>query len=150
MLKLIRYEDDGNATRGLLFYRKKFLVYTLERPWLDNKPYESCIPPGDYELRPWTRPNRDNVFILSGGSVCTTPDLIDPDKGLTRCLILIHVANRADQVQGCIAPGSGTYLDPAGYSVQNSRDGMTRLHHALKPQLSTDAYIPIQIREARP
>ncbi len=145
-LRLERYHDSGQATRGLLFFRDRFLCYTLERPWEHNRPSRSCIPPGTYDVRPWTRPNGDHVFIVSGGSVCTTPDLLNEDKGLTRCLILFHSANYVNEIAGCIAPGTGVSNTAAGYSVTRSRNAMELLHNVLKPKLSTQPWIGLDIR----
>lgn len=66
-------------------------VFTLEKPWLNNQTYVSCIPEGEYQLGPWNSERFPNVW-----QVRDVPG---------RTAILIHAANWADQIEGCIAPG---------------------------------------------
>lgn len=114
-IKLERYSYSATETEGELLMRigGQVLSYaTIERPWIPNPngakggtPMVSCVPDGAYVLSPWTRPNGDKVYILYSPElgVYRTPDEHEPGRG--RNLILIHKANWADQVNGCIAPG---------------------------------------------
>lgn len=114
-VKLERYSYSTTETEGELFIRsgdQTFSFATIERPWIPNpngarggKPMVSCVPDGAYVLSPWTRPNGDDVYILYSPDlgVYRTPDEHEPGKG--RNLILIHAANWAADVIGCIAPG---------------------------------------------
>ena len=69
-----------------------FECYTVERPWLNNKVAESCIPEGKYELRP----DRYNRGGYNAYKLMDVPD---------RSQIKIHVANTTDNVIGCIGLG---------------------------------------------
>jgi hypothetical protein len=73
--------------------------FTVERPWLYNKPSVSCIPAGRYPLT--------LGFFYSGDGVGGKPDYPAYElQGVPgRTLIKIHRANRASQVEGCIAVG---------------------------------------------
>ena len=71
----------------------------LERPWLDNLPFQSCIPTGTYALLPWESPQFGAVYIFVGGSVG-----IQEGAG-ERYACLIHAANYTRQLQGCLALG---------------------------------------------
>jgi len=77
-------------------------VFTIERPWLCNKPWESCIPDGEYRMRPYSSAKYPNVW-----EVCDVPG---------RTHILIHAANYSHQLAGCIAPG-------LGYRIAEPSDG---------------------------
>lgn len=81
---------------------------TVERPWIENKPFVSCIPEGCYELAP-TRYNRGGYRTLEVADV----------EGRTD--ILLHRGNTYADVQGCIA--IGTEFGPKGdmLGVWNSR-----------------------------
>ena len=46
---LERFAYSPMGTFGVLTV-DDFECYTVERPWLDNKPRESCIPEGVYRL----------------------------------------------------------------------------------------------------
>jgi hypothetical protein len=130
-------------------------LFTIEKPWIPNssggkagEPFRSCIGPGTYTLKPFERPNGDKVWRLSN------PDLdvfeLDTDipparKGKGRFLILIHVANRARDVVGCIGPGRGRHTEADGtLMVTSSKDAMKDLHRVL------DGKRPLQIEIVAP
>ena len=103
--KLIRINDNGVRCLGVLVWGQ-FKLYTVERPWLDNKPFESCIPTGTYDLEWITRP--------SGKPAIQVMDV----PGRTH--ILLHPGNDVQDVVGCIAPGMLPYQD----GVYQSRKAM--------------------------
>jgi hypothetical protein len=84
--------------------------YTIERPWLDNKPNVSCIPEGNY-LTGW----RDSPRF---GETWHVKDVED------RTWILIHAANYPKDVQGCIGLGTGLMGDRV--AVSNSRKAVAQ------------------------
>lgn len=77
---------------------------TIERPWLDNKNFVSCIPEGVYRVKPFSSHDNPNVW-----------EICDVTK---RSGVLIHSANWVDQLKGCIAPGLSS-----GYML---RDGVNK------------------------
>lgn len=82
-----------NGTNGTLYYNGKRICFTIELPWLHNKPKISCIPEGRYELK--------KRFSEHYGWHLHLMDVVN------RSLILIHPANDAlKELKGCIAPVS--------------------------------------------
>jgi hypothetical protein len=79
--------------------------YTIERPWLDNAPNVSCVPTGSYSMTWRESPRFGWTWMLED-----VPG---------RTYILIHAANYASDVQGCI--GLGTSLMGDRVAVSNSR-----------------------------
>lgn len=118
---LIRYESTSEGTFGVLKFGHLELQ-TIERPWLNNTPFESCIPPGEYALLPFTRPNGDQVYALTGGTVS-----LDKTDGFKRYLVLIHVGNYMTDVVGCVAPG----MFRSGNMVSQSKKAMEKLMNLL-------------------
>lgn len=92
-LTLQRDIDTGNETIGTLHIEGADLpvLYTVERPWLNNKPRASCIPAGTYRFVPHNGTKFKNVWRLEN-----VPG---------RSAILIHIGNTANAVIGCIAVG---------------------------------------------
>ena len=93
-LVLYRYNIAENSTSGVLHFDSKFLCHSLENS-------HTLIDTGIYELRlsfspKWTE--RLGTSIL---------EVVEPgtDTLGERDQILIHPANRYDQLRGCIAPG---------------------------------------------
>lgn len=79
-------------TAGVLLGLPK-LIYTIERPWVGNQPKVSCIPEGTYRVA-WREANWSR--FPRAFQILNVPD---------RSGILIHSANLARQLHGCIAPG---------------------------------------------
>ena len=86
-LSLERYGSTPMGTFGELIVGD-FKFYTVERQWLENKPFVSCIPSGDYDLKPFTRKNGDEVFALVNDEITYYRE-----PGCTRYSILIHKDN---------------------------------------------------------
>ena len=85
------YFKEG--TNGALFNNDRFVGFTIELPWKENKKQVSCIPEGVYQLRPRYSEKFKHHLVLEN-----VPN---------RSLILIHPANDANkELQGCIAPVS--------------------------------------------
>lgn len=80
------------GTFGRLFV-PGYSCYTVERPWLENRPWVSCIPCGTYGVEA-QRYNR------GGYETCGLMDVPN------RTHILIHRGNLPTDVQGCIAVGT--------------------------------------------
>jgi len=92
VLTLERFTYAPWATHGRMWIDGK-VVYTVERPWLDNAPSISCIPDGYYTCRPrrFFRGDYQAIEILN------VPG---------RSHILFHIANWPEELEGCIAPVS--------------------------------------------
>lgn len=89
------------GTYGKLIFPSGEMFYTVERPWLDNEPYVSCIPEGVYELglrySPVVKRTTGGAF-QEGWEVMNVPN---------RSYIMFHPGNWPEDVEGCIAVGSG-------------------------------------------
>lgn len=115
---LTRQKDDGKATLGTLTFSTGQVFKTIERPWLNNQRQVSCIPPGTYTCVPhgW-EPNatvrEKKAYLLLG----TEP----------RTAILIHPANWADQLMGCIAPGMSSGILSGKPAVLSSQAAMAAI-----------------------
>ena len=112
MIELTRFYLGQERTIGRLIYEGA-VYYTIERPWKDNIPFESCIPAGEYELVRHDSPKfGKDTWLVSG---------VD-----NRSYILLHVANTERHVVGCIGLGMG--LHPTLTGVSKSRIAMDNFH----------------------
>ena len=100
-----------HATHGLLEVNGQKLCFTLEREWVANQRWLSCIPEGEYTVVTRFSPRfKHHLQIRS------VPD---------RDTILFHPANHAKrELKGCVAPVS-ELLAPGWGS--RSREAMKRL-----------------------
>jgi hypothetical protein len=104
-LSVSRYGSvPGMGTFGqmLLWSDNGEQLYTcrsVEREWLDNLPSRSCIPGGVYKMELGMYYGGDGA---GGKADYPAYEIQDVEN---RSLIKIHVANYAEQLLGCIAPG---------------------------------------------
>jgi hypothetical protein len=89
------------------------VFYTLERPWLNNKPDVSCIPTGFYKCRYQAKSNNGKL-----SNVYAIKDVPDREG------VLIHIGNFVHESKGCILLGLGR--EPENQKVINSGIAMAK------------------------
>ena len=104
-LERLAYLEEG--TFGELTSDCGFHCYTVERPWLNNKPWESCVPEASYECQPFDGNRFKGVVELTN-----VPD---------RSHILIHAAHWPKELHGCIGLGNGWEITKTVPMVYNSK-----------------------------
>jgi hypothetical protein len=140
-LTLVRWAYGRAFTLGTL-YGDGLTLATLERPWVpdpDNpllagEPHQSCVPDGEYVLRPHISekyPADRHAYSLENpdlGVYYTQP--IPAGQKFGRDAVLIHNANYVRQLEGCIAVGlhHNYTVEP---TVQESVTAMRMLRAAL-------------------
>lgn len=111
-----RYDGKGGVI-GTLSYKDKFVAYTLELEWDNNKRRKSCIPKGEYLLK----------FRNYGGYYERYKRKFDDhDAGVIeitgvndRSDILIHIGNTVADTLGCVLVGQN--VDSRKSIVYDSR-----------------------------
>lgn len=133
MKMLLRRHYLPMATFGELWDDQGTRVaVTVECPWLNNQPNISCIPEGRYQLTGYTSPHKGHCLALNApelGVQLTGPAL--------RTACLMHSANRASELQGCIAPGDSFGVVASEWAVMNSRQTMQALLNRINNQPCT-------------
>ena len=117
IITLNRIISSDEGILGLLHINGKPISVTLERPWKDNKAWESCIPFGLYNL---TRLDKSKAFNYPHYILENVPN---------RTFIKIHVANYPSELHGCI--GVGSYFANGAIAVSKSRNAMDHVMWAL-------------------
>lgn len=97
MIKIIRFKKGFKSTLGELYIDNKFFCFTLEREWLDNEKYISCIPAGKYSCKPYSSPKIKGVIKYK--NVTEITNIPNRDK------ILVHAGNYYLDTLGCILVG---------------------------------------------
>jgi len=110
IITLNRIISSDEGVLGLLHINGKPIAVTLERPWQENKAFESCVPFGLYPL---TRIESSKAFKYPHYLLEGVPD---------RTFIKIHVANYPSELHGCI--GVGSYFANGAIAVCKSRKAM--------------------------
>jgi hypothetical protein len=115
---MIRKHNPGCIISNLLLHGE-VICKTIEKPWKNNIPYESCIPTGEYELIPYDSPKHGKTYAFVNHELGVGANKGDSD----RFACLLHVANWAHQLERCVAPS----LDATDNMVQRSKDAMNYL-----------------------
>ncbi len=133
-LKLTRTELAPDHTLGRLTIEgASGTFFTIEQPWANNRPFHSCVPPGQYTLEPHDTPKHPQVWALVNPALLIFHELPPNPPAGARSACLIHSANWAFELEGCIAPGLGTTLSPRGPMVTSSVEALARLRGLLGP-----------------
>jgi len=104
------YDTDGHINHNIQTF------CTLELPWRDNKPSESCIPIGRYVCRRVCSPKFGDTF-----EICDVPN---------RSNILYHYGNFYKDTRGCILLGDSVNIGTE--SICDSKKAFQRFMDALK------------------
>lgn len=125
ILRLVRNPPTPYGTFGTLT-GFDFDYHSLELPWVDTNgdglgdPQKSCITPGTYECVWHTSPKYGECYEVTGV--------------VGRSHILIHPANWAHQLLGCIALGKGRGVLNGKPAITQSRDAIKEFHNHMAQQ----------------
>lgn len=127
------YRADQSTPDGVLV-PDNFLCHTVERPWLNNQPFSSCVPRGTYKLL-WLPTTTSVPECFEGHTWYLDGPLVSAHHGSSkpRSRCCFHKANRYDQLYGCIAPGLSRGMQGGVWSVDRSGDAMKMLYRLLGP-----------------
>lgn len=138
-LALTRDYSGADCSQGRL-QLLELTLDTMERPWIPAASAPcgtkgvSCVPVGEYKLvrhnseahpRTWALVNHD-LWVYHWDE-----DVPADRKGVARTLVLLHAANFAAELRGCIAPGMGRAVVGSRRMVTQSRLAMDALQHRL-------------------
>jgi hypothetical protein len=115
---------------------------TIERPWLPcpdggkaGKKGFSCVPVGEYKLERHSTDAYPSHWALVNHElgVYHWPWEVPKHKeAWARTAVLIHSANWAHELRGCIAPGKARFRDGNGrWYVDKSRDALNEIRTLL-------------------
>lgn len=125
IVRLDRISTGTSGTFGTLT-GLDFDYHTLELPWVDadgnglGDPQRSCITAGNYNCVWHESPKYGECYEVTGV--------------VGRSHILIHPANWAHQLLGCIALGKGRGVLNGKPAITQSRDAIKEFHNHMRQQ----------------
>ena len=130
--------DPANCTLGVLTIGSQSWQ-TMERPWIPSPDGpcgaigQSCIQAGVYQLTPRYTVRKGDHWHINNPELFVFKEPGDIPAGTYgRSEVLIHGANWAFQLEGCIAPGKTRLLDTQGrWMAVNSTIAMNDLRGLL-------------------
>lgn len=135
-ITLTRHAYLPDCTLGTLSVGS-LLLQTIERPWIKNPegqggmPDESCVPDGTYVVSPYSSAKFPNVFQLVSYPCGVFEHTIPQGQKWGRTHVLIHAANRAKELNGCIAVGMRAWISEGEHAVLESRKALEQLRQVL-------------------
>jgi hypothetical protein len=132
-LLLVRDLDNGRCSLGTLQLNGA-TYQTLERPWIGAAPGGvkgiSCVPRGTYRLVRHDTEAHPRSFALVNEALNVYHLQPAPGHdGRTACLI--HVANKPQELRGCIALGMERFQEGDEWTIRRSRLAVDRFYAAL-------------------
>ena len=97
----------------------------------------SCVPPGTYKLEPHSTEAHKAVWALVNPSLWVyhwDQDVPANRRGAARTVVLIHIANWASELRGCIALGKVRVKDQGIWKVNQSSDAINELRMSMAGQ----------------
>lgn len=142
-LELFRdYRDQGCTLGSIDSFGRR--LQTMERPWVPSPGSVagtkgvSCVAPGRYKLVRHNSEAHPNVWALVNAmlDVYHFESEVPPERrGRARTAVLIHSANWAEELRGCIAPGKDRVRDGLAWKVERSRDALNEFRNILSGKL---------------
>lgn len=94
-------------------------IFTLERPWQDNRPFVSRIKADSYVCYEYSSDKFPGVYSVS--------------RVKDRSSILIHCGNKVEDSSGCILIGLGYYNAEGKIKISQSRDALKLFKSIIGP-----------------
>ena len=126
-LEIFRQEHRAYHEMGSLRIDGALFCVTLEPPWMQNRPFISCIPAGCYKAVRCNSPKYGNTF-----------EIVDVEG---RSLILFHPGNWPSQTEGCVLLGQYPAKLRGKRAVANSGNTFHRFMEQCKGVDSFDLFI---------
>lgn len=114
---------------------------SIERAWVPDPRTPaglkgvSCVPLGEYRLIPHSSEGHPRVWALVNGALEIYHwdwDVPKDRVGIARTVCLIHVANWASELEGCVAIGKQRIRDSSGHwMVTDSRNAINELRSCI-------------------
>lgn len=162
-LELFRDYRDSSCTLGTIeAFGKK--LHTMERPWVPSTQSVagtkgvSCVAPGRYRLERHDSEAHPNVVALVNAALDVyhwEEQVPVARRGMARTVVLIHAANYADELRGCIAPGllrakvpARSGVGPPVWMVQKSRDALNQFRNIIQGKI--DVWLTINEERLKP
>lgn len=130
-LELDRKDLRDSCTLGKLFLPSgEFVAYSLERPWSDgqNRHDLDCILPGTYELKFEFSPHFKR-------------QLIHLQDVPARSYVMVHPANKVEELLGCIALGSMA----VGETLAQSHDAVEKVEKIVQAAIQGGGRVFLKI-----
>ncbi len=144
-IRLLRYQDDGQTTLGLLYINNKFYCYTLEDTWQKVKvPGETRIPSGVYPID-----FRKEESGLTSTYRKRYPEWFSYHIQIQKVpdfrYIYIHNGGDHTNTEGCILVSDSLNTAKGDTVLSNSKETFKRLYGFLETQINEGKKITITI-----
>lgn len=155
-LTLVRDLQTPIETLGYLSLRDRKWP-SIEKPWVEDPRSlaghkgASSVPLGEYRLVPHNSEKHPRVWALLNPALEIYHwdwEVPKARVGIARTLCLIHVANYAAELEGCVAIGKTRVKSAnSAWMVTNSRDAINELRSAIGASIDLKLIITEAVKE---
>lgn len=122
-------DSEQMGVFGRLLINGVQVAYTVEQTWRENQPFISCIPAGRYQVESYESPKYGQTWALKN---------LNLDVGVykgdaLRYACLIHAANMASELKGCVAFGLDLGMIGREWAAIKSKDITRSIISQIKP-----------------
>ncbi len=144
-MRIVRYQDDGQTTLGLLYVNNKFYCYTLEDTWQKVKvPGKTRIPAGAYPIK-----FREEESELTITYRKRYPEWFSYHLQIQHVTgfqyIYIHNGGDHTNTEGCILVSDSLNTAKGDTFLSNSKETFKRLYGFLETQIKEGKKITLTI-----
>lgn len=145
-LTLIRYDDTGESSGGLMFIDGKFFGHTVEDESRDEKVmHETRIPEGTFDIKLRNAGGMNERYREKFGTSHQGMLHLQDVPGFT--WIYIHVGTHEGNTSGCILVGYGTSLHTGEHRLSHSTDAYVDLYDKICAELQSGGTVDITIQD---
>lgn len=127
LLTRSRSLSNDKCTQGVIEVGTDLSLFTMELPDKNNAKRISCVPVGVYDLIRYASPKFGSVYGLVNERLGVSLS----NMSAQRTHILIHAANTASELLGCIAPGFSRDILSGQPAVLQSKAALARFMREL-------------------
>ena len=141
--QIVRLQDDGSSTLGIMYINGTFKCFTLEDTYRSNKIHgKTCIPTGKYDVKLRTEGGMTKSYANKFGAdhhgMLWLQDVEDFEW------VYIHIGNTEHDTEGCILVGANAITN-GKQSIGASTDRYKELYDEMAAAILRGEEVTIEI-----
>mgnify|MGYP001572512970 CR=1 FL=1 len=154
--ELRRFFSTNDATVGILLRNGKFMCWTLEDEYREEKvDGETRVPCGTYNLglrkdgKMTKRYDAKYKDIDHSGMLClyNNPNWVASNSGISFQYCYFHIGNKDDHTEGCVLVGTTPVVVGSMTEISGSEAAYKKLYAIMAEDIESDLSVELVIKE---
>ncbi len=140
-IKVVRFCDSLTmGVFGEVYFNDELICFSVERHWMNNQPFKSCVPDGTYFMIPYSSAKYPSTWAMHNPENRVFATNEEREYPADRYACLMHKVNWPLQLMGCIAFVSDLSAAPMPGETEvkwmgtNSRDAIKKINEIIGDQ----------------